>query len=89
MPDERDELVEVEVGGATRQGVRVAVTEGNEPSGSYALADGSRIRARLVLIDVIRVVGMFDEQGAPIYVLKYQVPFGVNAPPNLRKDAQK
>jgi len=58
-----------------------------EPWGIYKLADGSEIRAKLVLLGVVRL-DEFNEQGDPIYQFQFQQIIGVNVPDALKRKAQ-
>ena len=51
----------------------------------YQLLDGSHLRLRVVLSDVLRVTGEYDPEGNPVYVTKSGNVLVVRAPDNLRK----
>ena len=51
----------------------------------YQLMDGSHLRLRLVLSEVLRVEGEYDAEGNPIYVAKSGNVLTVRAPDNLKK----
>lgn len=51
----------------------------------YQLMDGSHLRLRLVLSEVLRVEGEYDAEGNPVYVAKSGNVLTVRAPDNLKK----
>ncbi len=55
----------------------------NEPWNVYELSDGSRLRARLVLLNVLNT-GQYDDLGKPIYQTVHTTLFAVRAPKELK-----
>ncbi|MEM2101321.1 MAG: hypothetical protein QXS98_05280 [Candidatus Nitrosocaldus sp.] len=55
----------------------------NEPWNVYELSDGSRLRARLVLLNVLNT-GQYDNLGKPIYQTAHTTLFVVRAPKELK-----
>ena len=51
----------------------------------YELEDGSRIRARLIAAEVLRVRDAYDKEGNPIYILRSQNFVHVEAADQLRR----
>lgn len=52
----------------------------------YRLADGTEIKIKVSLLEVVRLLNDFDPQtGNPIYVFSSQQIVSVNAPENLKK----
>ena len=51
----------------------------------YALADGTVIRAKGVVLDVKKMVGQFNAEGEPIYVLQLTVVNQARVPEELKK----
>ncbi len=51
----------------------------------YQLMDGSHLRLRLVLSEVLRVEGEYDAEGNPVYVAKSGNVLTIRAPDNLKK----
>ena len=49
----------------------------------YLLDDGSVLRIKLVLTEVLRVKGMHDRYGNPAYLLRYSEVMAVDAPDHL------
>ncbi len=66
---------------ATRVDFRIEREDWNE----YQLMDGSHLRLRLVLSEVLRVEGEYDAEGNPVYVAKSGNVLTVRAPDNLKK----
>ena len=54
----------------------------------YLADDGSVIRVKLVLQEVLRLVDQYDEQGDPLYLVKSTNVMHVSASENLRRDSQ-
>jgi hypothetical protein len=48
----------------------MSVQEGGEHWNEYLLGDGSVIRMKTVVTEVLRLDGKFDPEGNPIYILK-------------------
>lgn len=67
--------------------VEVEVTESTERWTEVKLSDGTVIRAKPVVVGVLRIEGHFDQEGNPMYQLKASQIMTVNAPDHLRKDA--
>ena len=67
---ERKVKIQVTPGGPMADGVDVQVDESNERWSEYKLADGTTIRMKQVLTEVVRVDGQYDNEGNPTYVLK-------------------
>jgi hypothetical protein len=58
---------------------------GGEYFNEYALDDGTLIRIKAVMAEILRVDGAYDTEGNPVYVTKMQNVVVVNAPEKLRK----
>ena len=68
-------------------GQPIEVESSNEPWAQYTLADGSVLRAKLVLLEVIRLEAHMDN-GDPVYQMQFQQIVGVNASEALKKKPQ-
>ncbi|GMR23499.1 MAG: hypothetical protein BMS9Abin37_1933 [Acidobacteriota bacterium] len=55
---------------------------------TYKLADGTRLRMRTIVSDIMRI-DEYDEQGAPVYLVKSQNILSADVPEHLKKNAQK
>ena len=65
-------------------GVEVEVESSSETWSQYSLTDGTKVKAKLVLLDVVRL-DAFDESGEPLYQFQFQNIIGVVAPDTLKK----
>ena len=75
MPDGREVLA-----------VEVPVQNSSEHWNEYLLNDGSVVRMKSVVTEVVRVEGEFDAQGNPVYLVQSTNIMSVSAPDELRKD---
>ena len=57
----------------------------NEDWNRYQLHDGTEIRMRLIVRDVVKIPGEFDNEGNPVYIVKSGNVVVVKAPTNLRR----
>ncbi len=58
---------------------------GGEHWNEYLVDDGTVVRIKLVVSEVLRVDGQYDEKGDPIYFIQSQNVTNVSAPEALRK----
>ena len=63
--------------------VPVDVISSEEVWSTYNLADGSVVRVKPVIAEIIRVVGTFTPEGEPLYLLKGGMVPSVRVPKNL------
>lgn len=71
------------------EGSEVPVTESTERWSEIHLEDGSVIRVKPTVISAIRVDGMFDQEGNPVYALRStQTMMVTSAPEHLRRGAK-
>lgn len=73
----------VEVDG-TELPFRASTEEWNE----YLVDDGTVIRFRAVVTDIVRLEGNYDQEGQPLYLVNSQNIVKVSAPEDLRKPPQ-
>jgi hypothetical protein len=71
--------------GVTKDAMAVNVVKATEPWMEYELEDGSVLRARTTLVEVIRVDGEYDPDGNPVYQLKGNATMSVIAPDTLKR----
>ena len=82
---ERKTKVQVVPGGPLVDGVEVPVEESSEKWSEYKLADGTTIRLKQVLMEIIRTEG-YDPDGNPLYVVKAQPVLSVvDVPDRLKR----
>ena len=51
----------------------------------YTLEDGTIVKMKVLLLDVARIEGEYNEQGDPVYQTSVQYIMGIQAPDNLKK----
>ena len=66
-------------------GESVNVEASSEPWAQYTLADGTTIKAKLVLLEVIRLDAFNDVTNDPIYQFQFQQIVGAVAPDSLKR----
>lgn len=59
-----------------------------EPWTVITAVDGSEIKLRVVVKEVLRLVGEYDGQGDPVYVVNSATVYSVLSAEHLRRDAQ-
>ena len=73
-------------GGKSIEGTVVEVTQSIERFSEINLEDGSTLRMKPVVTEVIRLDGQWDKDDNPAYVVKStNVLVVVDSPPNLKK----
>lgn len=80
--------VQVPVDGQLHGGVRVGFQVTTEPCTRAELDDGSVIRLKSVIVDVVRIPGKYDSEGMPLYVVKSTGVLAVEGAEHLHKDSQ-
>lgn len=66
-------------------GIPVTPTGTQEYWSTYILEDGSQIKIKTVVHEILRVDGQYDPEGNPVYLVKSQQVVSVDAPEELRK----
>jgi hypothetical protein len=70
-------------------GDAITVESANEPWAQFSLEDGTQVKAKLVLLDVVRLEGEYnDASGDPVYLMQFQQIIGVVAPEALKRKVQ-
>lgn len=64
----------------------IDVNSSNENFNNYMLADGTVLKLKTVLVEVLRVDGMWDEEGNPAYVVKTKQVVTADSPSELRRN---
>ena len=62
---------------------------GAEHWNEYLLTDGSVIRLKTVVTDILKVVGKFDAEGNPVYVVKAANVVAVSASDRAKDAGEK
>lgn len=73
------------VNGVEIPGVSVGFKSGSENWSDYLLDDGSVIKLKPVVMEIVRLDGRFEPDGTPAYAVKAQNVVATSAPDNLRK----
>lgn len=71
--------------GRSFDAVFVPARSANESWNEYLLEDGTVIRIKLVMTDVYRVEGLYDNEGNPVYHVKSSNVLTVLPPEHLKK----
>jgi hypothetical protein len=75
--------------GATKDAMAIDVVKATEPWMEYELEDGTVLRARTTVVDVIRVDGEYDPDGNPVYQIRGNATMSVIAPESLKRKRGK
>jgi len=66
-------------------GLEVRFKSNREEWNEYTLEDGSLLRMKAVVSEIIRLHGEYDPEGNPIYIIKSANMLFVKSPDNLKK----
>jgi hypothetical protein len=69
-------------------GLEVRFRSNHEEWNDYTLEDGTSIRMKAVVSEVIRLDGEYDGEGNPVYLVKSTNVLVTKAPDNLKRGAQ-
>lgn len=72
-------------GGVVKEGIEIHMINSDERWSSVTLDDGTTIRIKQTVTQVIKVDDEFDQDGNPVYLTKSANVMVVDAPDNLRK----
>lgn len=84
MPPIRRKIT-VQPGQPPKEAELIEVTNAQEQWNQYLLADGSVLKTKAVVTEVYRLVGEYDADGNPSYVLRSGGVLVVSAPDELKK----
>ena len=84
---DRKQKVQLPGSNAIVDAVEVTVDEATERWTDIQLADGSHIRIKTVVLEVLRLEGQYDGDGKPLYQLKASQIMTVTSPEHLQKGA--
>jgi len=76
--------IKIDYNGQPANAENVEVKQSSERWNEYLVGDGSVLKMKLVLTNVIRVDGQYDSIGNPIYMVNSTNALSVNAPGELR-----
>jgi hypothetical protein len=71
--------------GQEREGVELSFQNAREHWNEYLIDDGTVLRLKPVATGVIRVEGMWDQQGNPVYILNSTNIVVASSPDHLKK----
>lgn len=71
--------------GLPHEATIIGFREGGEHWNEYLLEDGTVLRLKMIVGEVVRIDDMYDGDGNPMYLTKAQSVVMVNAPDELRK----
>jgi hypothetical protein len=72
--------------GQVRDAVTVDFEPDKETFSTYILHDGSALKLKAVLTEVMRIEGVYAPNGDPVYVIQAAQIMSVSAPDSLRRD---
>lgn len=75
----------INVGGQEMMAEDVPFEAEREGWNTYILEDGTTLKLKTVLAEVLRVDGVYDPSGNPMYVVNANPVVSVNAPEALKK----
>lgn len=73
------------LGNQEKQGTEVGFQVSGEHWNHYLLDDGTVIRLKTVVTEIVRVDGEHDTEGNPVYIVKSQNVMAVSPPEELKK----
>jgi len=59
--------------------------EGAERWTTYILGDGTQMKVKAVVADIVRIENEYAPNGDPLYTVNAQIVVNTNSPENLRK----
>jgi hypothetical protein len=75
----------VQFQGREVDGTPVSATQSNEHWNQYLLEDGSVVKLKLVATEFVRLDGVYDPEGNPVYLVKSTNVTAIEASDELRK----
>ncbi len=75
----------IKLGGQDVEATEVGYRTSGEYWNEYLADDGSVIRVKLIVTEVLRVEGRYDQMGSPVYLVKTTNVTNVSAPEDLRR----
>lgn len=75
----------VEFMGRQVEATSMPYQSGGEHWNEYLIDDGSVVRVKLVVTEIMRIDDEYDAEGNPVYLVKSANVMAITAPDNLRK----
>jgi hypothetical protein len=69
------------------QGESLEFEAKSEPFSHYTLEDGTQVKAKLVLLNVVKL-DEYNDEGVPVYQFQLQQLIGVDAPESVKRKKQ-
>ncbi|MCI0588406.1 MAG: hypothetical protein L0323_16365 [Planctomycetes bacterium] len=82
MPERKKKIM---TPGGEWEGTSVSINSSQENFNTYLLEDGTVLKFKTVLVDVIRVDGKYDDDGNPLYVTRTKNIVTADSPEELRR----
>ena len=70
-------------------GLEVRFRSNHEEWNDYTLEDGTSLRMKAVVSEIVRLDGEFDNEGNPVYLVKSTNVLVIKAPDNMKKGAHR
>jgi hypothetical protein len=84
---ERKTKVPHPAGSGLVEAVEVEILESSEKWTELKLADGTIIRTKPVVLSVLRLEGLYDQEGNPVYQIKSNLVMTASVPDALKQSA--
>ena len=85
MPEPYERRTRINFGGQMVDAFEVEFSPLREDWNAYQLADGTRVRMKVVVASVFRIIDQYDAQGNPVYVVQSSNVLSVDSPGHLKK----
>jgi hypothetical protein len=69
------------------EGLYIPVRESHEVWNEYILEDGTVLRMKLVVTEVYRIEGLYDNDGNPVYQVKSSNVVAIRPPDSLKRSS--
>lgn len=86
MPDKR---IKLQFQGRDVEGEKVFVESMREDWNEYILTDQTVLRVRIILHDVVRLIGEYTSEGDPIYQVKTTNILSSDVPESLKRPGKE
>ncbi|MBI3317605.1 MAG: hypothetical protein HYZ90_00445 [Candidatus Omnitrophica bacterium] len=77
--------IKVQFQGKECDAVRVEANQANEHWNQYLLDDGTMLKLKSVATDIVRLIGVYNDDGDPVYVIKSGNIVTATCPDNLKR----
>jgi hypothetical protein len=80
-----DKRVKVPYKGKQVDGFELEYNTKKEEWSEYEISDGTSIRMKLVVLNIVRLMDEYDSDGNPVYIAKSTNVISASPPENLKK----